>query len=41
MTVFAEFQRRFLLIADGFAVWTAGMETANWKGDGPGLGTSP
>src|SRR5262249_19622681 len=28
MTVCTELQRRLLLVADGFAVWTAGMETA-------------
>ena len=28
MTVCAELQRRLLLVADGFAIWTTGMETA-------------
>jgi hypothetical protein len=28
MTVCAELQRRFLLVADGFAMRTAGMKTA-------------
>lgn len=32
MTVCAELQRRFLLVADGFAMRTAGMKTAAGRG---------